>query len=129
MERTRAAPGEPLRLGTRIKDEGLLEEALHNYGCRSVLVGETMSYDVEGRRLVFERSDEGLFEAIFVGEIPDRDARGFLDDLQVEYTHLVQQRVYENLLTRARERGLILESEEVREDNSIVVTLQVQEGR
>lgn len=125
-ERSQEVP-DSFRLGTRMKDEGLLRTALENYGCRSVAMGQTIDSTINGARILFERNERGVFEAVFVGDIPSDHAQTFLADLDEEYTRMVQQQVYQNLLSRARERGLILESEEVQEDNSIVLTLQVQE--
>jgi hypothetical protein len=51
--------------------------------------------------------------------------RAFLTELEDEYALLVQQRVYERLLSKAKERGLVVESEEVQEDNSVTITLRV----
>lgn len=112
-------------LGTRMKDENLLKAALENYGCRSVAMRETIDSTLNGTRILFERNEQGVFEAAFIGDISTEHAQTFLVELDEEYTHLVQQQVYENLLSRARQRGLVMESEEVQEDNSIVLTFKV----
>ncbi len=108
-----------------MKDEELLNAALESYGCRSVVVGETVDSALGDTRMVFERDEQGVFDALFVGDIPAAHARTFLDELQEEYALLVQQRIYQNLLTRAKERGLVVESEQVQEDNSVTITLRV----
>lgn len=112
-------------LETRMKDEELLEAALSNYGCKSVVTGETIDSTLNGARILFERNEQDIFEAVFVGGISTDHARTFVAELDEEYAQLVQQQVYENLLSRARQRGLVMESEEVQEDNSIVVTFKV----
>lgn len=112
-------------LRTKIKDEHLLKTALENYGCRTIVTSETIDSAIDGTRILFERNEQNVFEVVFIGEISKDHAQAFLDQLHDEYTHLVQQQVYENLISRARQRGLVIESEEVQEDNSIVVTLEV----
>jgi hypothetical protein len=118
-------PPRSLRLGTRLKDEELLKAALERYGCRSVATGEAVDSALGDTRMLFEREENGAFGALFVGDIAAEDARTFLTRLDEEYTMLVQERVYRNLLSRAEDRGLIVESEEVRADNSVVITLRV----
>jgi len=123
-ERSEGLPNS-FSLETRMKDEELLEAALRNYGCKSVTTGGTIDSTLNGTRILFERNEQGVFEAIFVGDISADHARTFVAELDEEYAQLVHQQVYENLLSRARQRGLVMESEEVQEDNSIVLTFRV----
>ena len=118
------------RFETKMRDETLLERALGNHGCRTVVTGdENVDSALGETRIRFERDERGVFEAVFVGDIAVDEAQGFLEALDEEYALLVQQQVYENLLLRARKRGLVMEFEEVQDDNSIVLTFEVQEGR
>jgi hypothetical protein len=118
-------PRSSFRFGTRMKDDGLLNAALKRYGCRSVVTDNTIDSTVGETRMVFERDESGVFESLFIGDIPVEHARAFLTELEDEYALLVQQRVYERLLSKAKERGLVVESEEVQEDNSVTITLRV----
>lgn len=118
-------PQDSFRLRTRMKDEELLHAALENYGCGSVVAGETVDSALGDTRMVFGRDETGAFEALFVGDISAEHGASFLAELDEEYTLLVQQRVYQNLLSRAEERGLVVESEQVQEDNSVTITLRV----
>ena len=113
------------RLATRMKDEKLLQAALGNYGSQAIVTSESIDSTIDDVRILFERNEHDVFEAVFEGDITVDFAQAFLTQLDEEYTNLVQQQVYNNLLSRARERGLLLESEEVQEDNSIVVTFRV----
>ena len=96
-------PPSSFRLETRIKDEELLNASLERYGCRSVVMGATVDSVLGDTRMVFERDDRGVFDALFIGDISTEHAATFLAELDEEYTLLVQQRVYENLLSRAKE--------------------------
>ncbi len=118
-------PPSSFRLETRMKDEDLLKAALENYGCKHVVTGETIDSTLGDTRILFERNGQGSFDALFVGQVSDQHANAFLTELDQEYTHLVQQQTYQNLLLRAKERGLVMESEQVQEDNSVVITFRV----
>lgn len=120
-------PPASLRLGTRMKSERLLRATLEDYGCRYVTAGGRVDSTVEDARIFFERDETDAFDAVFVGGISGEHARAFLSELEQGYAQLLQQQVYENLLARAHERGLVLESEEVREDNSVLLSFQVEE--
>lgn len=115
---------------TRMKDADLLEKALSDYGCRSVRKDDgCVDSAIDGTQIRFERSEQDNFEAVFVGAVSAQQAEQFLTDVYEQYTLQVQQQVYQNLLARAADRGLALESEQVQPDGSIVLTLAIQEGR
>lgn len=118
-------PPNSFRLETRTRDEELLKAALERYGCESVAVSETIDSTLDSTHMRFERDESGIFSALFMGDITVEHARAFVTELDEEYTLLVQQRVYQNLISRAKERGLTIESDEVQEDNSVVITLRV----
>ncbi len=108
-----------------MKNEDLLKAALENYGCESIKVSETVDSVVGDTRVIFERNERGIFDAVFKGRIPNEQASAFLVELDEEYVHLVQEQTYQNLLLRAKERGLVMESEQVQEDNSVMITFRV----
>ena len=112
-------------LSTRIKDAQLLEAALENYGCRTVTVGEAIKLGDAGQQIIFAPNAEGVFDAVFMGNISRAHAERFVFDIYEQYTQQVQQQVYQNLLARAKDRGMKLESETFQEDNSIVLTFVV----
>lgn len=112
-------------LPTKMKEEPLLQKALGNYGYKSFSDGKNIN--LEESQIVFQKNEEGNFEAIFLGDIPEEHAQNFVSDIYDEYTKLVQEQVYNKLLANIKERDLRLESEEVQKDNSIVLTLAVQE--
>lgn len=114
-----------LRIQTVFGDEHLLEKALKNYGCRYITQGSSIGSAVDGSRIVFQKDQWGVFQAVFSGPISLETAQGFINDLQNEYTKEVQQQVYLNLMGRSLEHGFVLESEEVQEDNSIVLTFNI----
>ncbi|MER3447928.1 MAG: hypothetical protein C4291_14355 [Candidatus Dadabacteria bacterium] len=118
-------PPNAFRMETRIKDARLLSRALETLGCQSVVLGEGIGSSYHQTQIVFEPTQSGAFDAIFIGDIGAEHAHAFLSDLHDEYARQVQEYVYTNLVTRARERGLVLENAEVQQDNSIVLTFSL----
>lgn len=118
-------PPNSYRLETRIKDAQLLSRALETLGCQSVILGEGVGSSYHQTQIVFEPTRSGTFDAIFIGNIHLEHAQAFLSDLHDEYARQVQEYVYTNLIVRARERGLVLETAEVQQDNSIVLTFAI----
>ncbi|WP_424356364.1 hypothetical protein [Methanobacterium sp. MBAC-LM] len=116
-------------LGTKIKDAKLLEETLKIYGCKDVSTGEDLETECDNARVIFEKDENGVFNAVFLGNISLEKAKEFISDINGEYTKLVQEQVYQKLLKNASERNLRLESEDVQEDNSIVLTFALQEEK
>lgn len=114
-------------LKTIMRDEELLYKALENYGCNaSLLDGEKMESTVGNLRLLFQKDEQGTFDLIADQSISAEHSAQFLKQLEEEYTHLVQQQTYLRLLERAKEQGLVLETEEVGGNNSIVLTFKVE---
>ncbi|KKK39993.1 hypothetical protein WQ57_01615 [Mesobacillus campisalis] len=111
---------------TIMKDPQLLQKALLNYGCATSLLEENeMSSEIGDVKVMFQINSQGIFEALFEKGIPEEAALEFLTNIQDEYTSLVQQDIYLKLLERASGQGLVLESEEVNNNNSIVLTFRV----
>ncbi len=130
-----AAGRQVVSVGTRMKNEGLLEAALAD-------TGATVSRDDTGLRAEWMAAPGAGTQARFLQARFTRDANGIWvvrvhGDATVEQaTELVQmidaaygRRVQQEVLTRLRERapevGMTVESETVEEDDSVVLTLTV----
>lgn len=116
-------------LGTKIKDIKLLEETLKIYGCKNVLTGANLETKLDKARVIFEKDENEVFNVVFLGNISLEKAKEFISDINDEYTKLVQEQVYQKLLKNASERNFCLESEEIQEDNSIVLTFTLPEKK
>lgn len=114
------------KLDTKIKDETLLQETLRNYGSETSVVNEHVESVIGDVQITFYKEENETFSAIFHEEIDLTDAEEFVENIFEEYTRVVQQKTYEKLMDRAKEEGLIFESEN-REEDSIVLTFQVRE--
>lgn len=121
-----ASGAPPYALETRMRDEQLLGAAAAALGASSGGGGGAAGVmDVAGTPLSLVQNESGVFKALFPGGVSQQQAQAVLEQLDTEYTRLVQERVYETVVARAKEQGLALESERVDEDNSIVLTLRL----
>lgn len=115
------------KLDTKMKDEQLLQETLQNYGNSSEVENEEVTSTIGGTEIAFVKGSNGTYRAYFHENIALQDAEQFVDNIYAEYTRIVQQKTYEKLLARAENEGLIFESEETNEEDSIVLTFEVKE--
>ncbi len=84
--------------------------------------------EVAGTPISLARTEAVVFEALFSSSVPQEQAQTVLEQLDAEYTRLLQERVYEQVVGRAEQAGLTLEDEHVDGDNSIVLTLRVEQA-
>ena len=112
---------------TNFRDGQLLVNTLRDYGLQpDVQAGGEVVCSVEQSTLRFRPAEEGPF-SVQVENAPDlRQAFQLLSTLDEDYRRAVQAAAYEKLMGRVEEKKLVVESEEVLEDNSIVITLNVQ---
>ncbi|MFC7371417.1 hypothetical protein ACFQPF_06995 [Fictibacillus iocasae] len=113
-------------LPSYMKDETLLQQALEQYGCHTVMVDEqNLSIHTGAHQMVFYKNEENIFDLAADSSVSREDAEEFLHQIQDEYTRILQQETYQKLLQRAERQGYVLESEEITETNSIVLTFKV----
>ncbi|WP_017471413.1 DUF1257 domain-containing protein [Amphibacillus jilinensis] len=117
------------KLQTNMKDNALLAETLRNYGCQVTMDEEQLQSSLGDTQLGFQLEEDGTFSAVFSAEVVTKDAKELMTDLQEEYSRLVQKQTYEKLLQRASKKGLLLESENTNQEDTIVLTFQVKEQR
>lgn|SRR5690606_23906921 len=115
------------KIDTNIKDEKILTEALRNRGCSVALDKRQIESTLGNVEIVFQRQEDDTISAVFHQDIPVEDAEEFVKNTHEEYTRIVQQKTYHKLVERAKNEGLILESEDRNEEDTIVLTFQVEE--
>lgn len=115
------------RIQTKMKDETILEEALENYGCQVTLNENSFHSSLGTIQIAFQEQENGTLSAVFSEDVVATDAEEFIANIYNEYTRIVQQKTYEKLLNRAKAEGLQLESESRNDDETIVLTFQVEE--
>lgn len=113
---------------TNFKDEKLLLKTLSDAGInpQKGSSGE-IECSLNNTVLRFVRTKEDVFQVEMQSSV-DRDVIiNQLQSLDDDYRRCVQADTYHNLMAKIAERNLSVESEEVLEDNSIVITLAIQE--
>ena len=115
------------KIDTNIKDEKILTEALRNRGSSVALDKRQIESTLGNVEIVFQRQEDDTISAVFHQDIPVEDAEEFVKNTHEEYTRIVQQKTYHKLVERAKNEGLILESEDRNEEDTIVLTFQVEE--
>ncbi|MFA8439486.1 hypothetical protein [Pueribacillus sp. YX66] len=119
--------GAYFEIDTHMKDEHILKEALANYGCTVSFKEANLESTLGNIQILFQKYENDTLRAIFDKSIRSEDAEEFIKNIYSEYTRIVQQKTYEKLLQRAKEEGLTLESEQINEEDTIVLTFQVKE--
>lgn len=112
---------------TRMKDEELLKQALEELNCTFRKINSTeLISSIKKNESAFLRAEDGCFSFVATVTNNNQEYIHWLESVEETYTHYLQQKVYQTLLERAAERGLILEKEELFEDNSIQITYVLQ---
>jgi len=111
---------------TNFRDDSLITKTLMEYNLNPILEADGVINCKAGKcQLIFRKEGEGPFN-VEVRNAPDvRQIYQQLDDINDVYCQNVQAKTYQNLKSRIAEKGLTIEQEEVLEDNSIVITLNV----
>lgn len=112
---------------TVMKERELLKSVLTDYGCEVRLEGKELLTNVEGATLSFVLGKEGNYDAWFTGDITEERAKEIVTEIQDMYTREVQSSTYNKVVKDAETKGYSLESEEMEEDNSIVLTYVIPE--
>jgi hypothetical protein len=122
---------EVLQVRTRMKDRGLLAQALEDLGAVDVEVGDEVAATVDGVRLLMQPSPEGIWAANFTAEkgepeVTTEIATRLAERLDAAYAARVQTAVAERIREKATDAGLELVSETVDDDQSVTMTLNVR---
>ncbi len=108
---------------TLMQDLDWTRKTLESLGGRShaMVHGAAFAYQ-ECAVLLYRKNEESNYELWIVGNIDEKKADAIAGEIETEFQRLVQEHVHEVLLARSAECGLALESEEIQEDRSIVLT-------
>ena len=125
IQKIEGATRPPSIFPTNFRDGELLFRTLKEFGANPVRQGETIQCKVEDTTLIFRQYRNAPFH-VEIQNAPDlRKVFEYLSDVDEDYKRCLQSVVYEKLKRRAAEKNLTVESEEVLEDNSIVLTLGI----
>lgn len=115
---------------TNFCDGALLIKALAEFGGKpSRSDNGQIICQIENSIMVFTQTDNEPYRVEFTNTPALEDVYHYLSNIDEDYKRCVQTAVYEKLKSRAQLRNMTIESEEVMEDNSIVITLNVQNTR
>lgn len=116
----------PAVFPTNFRDGELLFKTLKEFGVNPVREGAGLNCRVENSTLVFRRSQEGSPYTVEIHNAPDlHKIYQYLSDVDEDYKRCLQSMVYERLKDRVAEKNMTIEEEEVLEDNSIVLTINI----
>lgn len=111
---------------TNFRDGSLLIEALNEFGAKSIQKSnEDIVCKIDNSELIFKQEGNGPFLVEIKNSPQLEEIYRYLSDIDDDYKRCVQTVVYEKLMARAAERNLMVESEEVLADKTILVTLRV----
>ncbi|MBN1459190.1 MAG: hypothetical protein JXA57_06620 [Armatimonadetes bacterium] len=112
---------------TNFRDPDLLRAVLREYGLTPVFDREgVMMWEMNGMTLIFRQEDDQPFSLEAKNVTDMRQIYSGLDYINDVYTGKVQQQTYENLKTRIKDRGLVIVDEARNADESIMLTLSIQ---
>lgn len=111
---------------TNFRNGELLFRTLKEFGVNPIWNGDGMTCKVEHTKLKFLQTGDGPFH-VEIQDAPDlKKVFEYLSDVDDDYRRCLQSVVYERLKARVNEKNMTIESEEVLDDNSIVLTLNIR---
>lgn len=110
---------------TNFRDGNLLFKTLKEFGVNPIYQNSIISCHLEQSTLIFRQFQDSPF-SVEVQNAPDlHKVFEYLSDVDDDYKRCLQSMVYERLKERVSERNMEIENEEVLEDNSIVLTINI----
>jgi hypothetical protein len=116
----------PKSYPTNFKDKSILMKTLDDYGVNySTQSNGTINCRIDNHAFKFKLNENSAYTIEIENEKDLKDMIMNLNNLDEDYRRNVQNKTYENLKTKVEEKGYKIESEEIMEDNSIVITINV----
>ena len=109
---------------TAFKDEEILIKTLSEHGVENIQTEKDKIYcKMEALKFEFEKNDEGVY--VMTINHNDEKELGIVNELGEEYQLNVQEESYNNLKKKLEAQNLEIDSEEVLDDNSIMITVNL----
>jgi len=108
-------------------DKELLTLALKKNGFQLIENDDHITVSLGESLVLFHRNEAGAFNIYMDSQLQKEQITAFLENLCSSYTAVLQERLYQRVLSRARENGMKLEQEIIHDDNSIELVLKVEE--
>ena len=112
---------------TVFMDKNILRKTLEEHGVHSIQedAPETISGNFENYTLTFEKPEPEKPYYLTIGCRETDNAEEKFNDISTEYALNVQEEVYLNIIEKLKNNDMTIESEEVTEDNTIVLTVNI----
>lgn len=111
---------------TNFNDMSLLKAVLADHSVSYQAEGEKLICQVDGKQLVFSQpAENGMIVVEVATNEPLLDIYNQISMLDEDYQSKVQEKTYLTFIQQAKERGFVVEQEEVLEDHSIMLTVDV----
>lgn len=112
------------KINTTMKNKDIID---------SILNESTVGYDSKEKlqkfiatgQMTIKKTEDDSLDFIFIGDYDEDESKDFIRNLTDEYCSKVQEITYEKLLEKIKEKNLVLESENVDKDDSIILTLSI----
>lgn len=111
---------------TIYNDHDLLVTVLKNLGVDCVENNEEIEFVKDSTKCTFIKDENGQYILRTVGNITDEVLFRTIQDLDIVYLRDVQKKTYESVISKLNEQNMKLESEVRLEDDTIVLTLNVE---
>lgn len=112
---------------TVFMDKTLLLKTLEEHGVANIVEdGNNISGEIENFVLAFSKSSDSSPYSLHILCKETDNAQEKVDDLNSEYTLNVQEETYLNLISKLKDSNMQVESEEVLDDNTIVLTVNLE---
>jgi len=112
---------------TNFNDLKLLKEVLNSYGVEFQEEAMKLQCHLGNEKIIFTQLNENSIITVMVPSSHNIQAvHRQLVEIDEDYKSQLQERTYQNVIKKAEQQGFVIEQEEVLEDNSIVITLNVQ---
>ena len=112
---------------TPFMDKEILKKTLLEHGVTNISEWENgIAGDVDNYKLTFEKPAEDKPYNLKITCLEKANAEEKVDDLNSEYALNVQEDAYLHILDKLKENNMQIEEEEVMDDNTIVLTVNIE---
>ena len=112
---------------TPFMDKSILLKTLEEHGVKNIFEWESgLSGEVDNYKLTFEKPAEDKPYTVRISCLEHESAEEKVGDLSSEYALNVQEDAYLHIMDKLKENNMQIEEEEVMEDNTIVITVNIE---
>ena len=112
---------------TPFVDTNILLKTLEEHGVINIVEFDNgLSGEVDNYKLHFEKTEESKPYNLRISCLEKDNAEEKVGDLSTEYTMNVQEDAYLHIIDKLKENNMDIESEEVLDDNTIVLTVNIE---